>query len=272
MLHNLPPLTLSTLKSHMVPVEGGPFTMGGESGYDNSLPAHEVTLDGFLMCRFPVTQALYEEVMNKNPSAFPHPQRPVEQASWYDAITFCNTLSRKHKFQEAYLINTERKDPNNQSENDDLKYTVSLVPNANGYRLPTEAEWEYAARGGEYAQPFEFAGSPNKKEVAVFDDNSHGISLPVGLRTPNALGLYDLSGNVYEWLWDWFDGTYYEMCKEQGTVVNTIGPGAGSRRVVRGGSWFFSNDDFLRVAFRDGVQPDFRVSYIGFRLCRYSSE
>ncbi|MEM6261395.1 MAG: SUMF1/EgtB/PvdO family nonheme iron enzyme [Bacteroidota bacterium] len=270
-LHNLPPLTLSTLESdHMAHIQGGTFMMGGEVVGSRSLPVHEVKLDDFYMSRFHVTQALYEEVMKDNPSEFPHPKRPVEKVSWYDAVTCCNALSRKHKLQEAYLIDTERKDPNNQNKNDDLKYTVALVPNANGYRLPTEAEWEYAALGGKYAQHFEFTGSPNKREVAVFDENSHDISQPVGLRAPNALGLYDLSGNVREWVWDWHDENYYETCKKKGTVLNPNGPSTGSSRGVRGGSWIPYYSSLLRVAFRISLIPNLRYDSIGFRLCRYS--
>ncbi|MEM6261396.1 MAG: SUMF1/EgtB/PvdO family nonheme iron enzyme [Bacteroidota bacterium] len=268
MLHNLPPLTLSTLKSHMVPVEGGTFMMGGEGVGSRSLPIHEVRLDNFYMCRFPVTQALYQEIMKNNPSVFPHPKRPVSQVSWYDAVTCCNALSRDHNYEEAYLIDTESKDPNNQNERDDLNYIVSLVPNANGYRLPTEAEWEYAARGGRYNQPYEFAGSPNKNEVIVWHNNSHDMSQPMGLRSPNTLGLYDLSGNVYEWVWDWFNDAYYEICKE-GAVVNPTGPAAGEYRVVRGCSWFSNYNDDLRVTCRFDVQPYDQINAIGFRLCRY---
>jgi formylglycine-generating enzyme required for sulfatase activity len=260
------PLTLATLPGHIVWVEGGVFEMGSEE-YDNEKPIHPVRLDGFYLCRYPVTQALWEAVMGTNPSQFPHPQRPVESVSWYDCVEFCNALSERQGYQPAYYIDRERKDPNNQNDADDLKWLVTPISSTDGYRLPTEAEWEYAARGGRYAQPFEYAGSPNLNEAAWWNRNSQGFSQPVGLKAPNSLGLFDINGNVWEWVWDWHDNKYYHQIAQQPGPA-PVGPDSGSGRGVRGGSWGYDGY-YLHVAYRLPIVPLNRSYAIGLRLCRY---
>ena len=264
----LAPLTLATLPDHMVWVEGGPFEMGSEA-YDDEKPIHSVELNSFYLCRYPVTQALWEAVTGNNPSEVQHPQRPIEQISWYDAVAFCNALSERQGYRPAYAIDRERKDPNNQHSYDGVKWTVWLNENADGYRLPTEAEWEYAARGGRYARPFDYAGSPNPNEVAWWGRNSQDISQPVGLCPPNALGLYDLSGNVREWVWDWYDSAYYQqLAQGPQPAPAPAGPDSGEVRGVRGGSWI-NYDNLLRVAYRVNDNPNNRNYNFGCRLCRY---
>jgi sulfatase modifying factor 1 len=265
-LHTLP----NGPSFEMIPIEGGSFSMGGDSGgYDDSLPEHPVQLEDYYLSRKLVSQALYEAVMGTNPSAFVHPQRPVEKVSWYNAVAFCNELSQKMGLEPYYTIDKDQEDPNNTNSSDDMKWLVKINPGSKGYRLPTEAEWEYAARGGKYARDLIYSGSPNLKEVAWFGKNSQGISQPVGLRRPNVLGLYDLSGNLREWCWDWYGGKYYQVCADQGTVPNPTGPEKGSSRVVRGGAWYSVNGSYLRVAFRSYINP-FSDSYLrGFRVSRY---
>lgn len=271
MIQTHTPLTLEMLEDHMVFVEGGEFMMGGESGHEDSKPSYPVHLDNFCLCRYPVTQTLWKAVMDTDPEelAFPHPQRPVERVSWYDAVDFCNRLSDQMGYQRVYTIDRDRPDPNNQNDSDKLKWIVSRIEGANGFHLPTEAEWEYAARGGRYAQSYEYAGSPNPNEVAWWDRTSQDFTQPVGLRIPNALGLFDMTGNVREWVWDWFGSNYYETCAQQGMAPNPSGPTQGEFRGVRGGSWYLSYDDDLRVAFRLTYNPVVRDFNVGFRVSRY---
>jgi formylglycine-generating enzyme required for sulfatase activity len=144
---------------------------------------------------------------------------------------------------------------------------VFIRPNSKGYRLPTEAEWEYAARGGKegVAQNFKYAGSNKLKEVGWFDTNSHQETKSVGMKAPNILGLYDMSGNMREWCWDWWNADYYEDCAKKGTVKNPLGSDKGGHRVFRGGSWF--NDAVIcRVSSRYLSTPTFRNITLGFRL------
>ena len=252
MLRLPPPLTLSTLPDHLIEIEGGTFRLGDQV---------EVTLSPYALCRYPVTQALWQAVMGENPSYFKGAQRPVEQVSWYDAVSFCNALSQQQGLTPAYEIDPDTQDPNNQNKYDNQKWTVELVQGAKGYRLPTEAEWEYAARGGRYRRGFAYAGSPELDQVAWYDANSNGETQPVGQKRPNALGLYDMSGNVWEWCWDWY-GDYPSEPK-----ADPMGPEGGSNRVRRGGSWA-DDPDNCRVAYRYYDFPVFRYVNIGFRLAR----
>ena len=197
----------------MVYVEGGTFMMGSED-YRSSSPVHPVRIDDYYLGRCQVTQAVWQAVMGENPASFLHPDRPIETVSWEDCQQFLEKLN-------------------------------ALTPHT--YRLPTEAQWEYAARGGKYARTelLRYAGSSNLSEVAwhdVDEGNSQALSQPARLKRPNALGLYDMSGNVYEWCEDRYDRNYYEECKAQGMVENPQGPEKGNSRVVRGGSWDYPFD------------------------------
>jgi formylglycine-generating enzyme len=222
----------------MLWVEGGAFDMGGESGYEDSLPIHKVQVSSFWMGEFPVTQVLWSYVMagteKENPSRFKGANRPVEKVSHDDIMN--EFLPR-------------------------MKTLTGLA-----YRLPTEAEWEYAAKGGKYGQkyPFEYAGSNKLDEVGWYRKNSQNETQVVGLKTPNLLGLYDMSGNVWEWCSDWYDEDFYSSSTAN-VSDNPTGPTTGSHRVYRGGSWD-GNAQFCRSTDRSYSWPEFRFSNVGLRL------
>jgi len=220
-----------------------------------------IELGSFYLSKHPVTQELWEAVTGANPSGFQGARRPVEQVSWYDAVEFCNRLSTIQGYAPAYTIDKGKKDPNNKSELDNLKWLVLLNHSADGYRLPTEAEWEYAARGGIKSQGFQYAGGEKPDEVAWHKRNSHGETKPVGLKLPNELDLHDMSGNVWEWCWDWY-GDYPGRPE-----TNYHGPASGSSRVCRGGSWDVY-PQVVRVADRGLYAPGGRLLNLGFRLAR----
>jgi len=226
----------------MVFVAGDAFLMGGqdEEAQNDEKPVHQVTLGDFSIGKYPVTQALWKAVMGQdnNPSFFSGDHRPVETVSWDEAKVFIDKLNDK----------TGRAAP-------------GLV-----YRLPTEAEWEYAARGGQASRGHKYAGSDKLKEVGWYNENSHGETKPAGLKDANELDLYDMSGNVWEWCLDWYGGSAcYEECYEKGIVVNPVGPEEGSDRVLRGGGWL-NNSQYCRVAYRNFNWPGYRDGNVGFRL------
>ena len=232
----------------MVKIPKVSFMMGAlendKEAFDNEKLRHSVTLSrDFWMGKYPVTQSLWQSVMGDNPSYFKGSNRPVETVTWFDVVDFCNKLSLKEGLNPVYTINGE-----------DVKCDWT----ANGYRLPTEAEWEYAARGGEYHL---YAGSNNIDEVAWYDGNSGKETQAVGLKKSNGFGLYDMSGNVWEWVWDW-KGSY-----SSNSVTDPTGPNSGSDRVFRGGSWVnFAGG--ARVSYHGRYDPTYRGNDLGFRLSR----
>ena len=240
--------TVNGVTFNMVKVQGGTFTMGatpeqGSDAYDAEKPAHEVTLSSFYIGETEVTQALWVAVMGSNPSWFSpkkgyaeNLQRPVELVSWNDCQEFITKLNQM---------------------------------TGKTFRLPTEAEWEYAARGGNQSHGYKFAGSNTIGDVAWYYNNSEGLgsSSPdygthtVATKAPNELGLYDMTGNVWEWCQDWFDRSYYSYSP----TVNPTGPASGSKRVTRGGSWHHY-DGNCRVSCRNAGTMDGTWYDQGFRL------
>ena len=234
--------TVNGVSFQMVAVEGGTYTMGVdstavESGMANvdELPAHEVTVSPFSIGQTEVTQELWQAVMGTNPSSFTGDlQRPVEQVSWDDCQEFIARLN---------------------------------AITGKNFRLPTEAEWEYAARGGNKSAGTVYAGSDDLEEVAWYYGNSYAVgpysadygTHTVGTKHANELGLYDMCGNVFEWCSDWY-GTYNEEAQE-----NPVGPETGVRRVTRGGSWFSVSRD-SRITFRGNEAPTSRSYSLGLRL------
>jgi len=257
----------------MVYVPGGSFQMGGNIGNVDEQLVHTVTLSGFYMGKYEVTQEQWTAVMGNNPSSFTSSpasgevqnKRPVESVSWYDALVFCNKLSMMEGLSPAYRISGST-DPANwgnvPTSSDSTWNAVQIVAGSTGYRLPTEAQWEYAAKGGNGSPGnYTYSGSDTAGDVAWYYDNSGSKTHEVGKKAPNDLGLYDMSGNVWEWCWDWY-GTYVS-----GAQTNPEGADSGSDRVLRGGSWYLSAE-LTRSAYRRGDVPYGRGDVNGFRLVR----
>lgn len=266
----------SPLCFRMVRVPAGVFQMGSPDNdpdaYDDEKPQHTVRLDGYWLADTPVTQALWHAVMGANPAHFQGPQRPVEQVSWFDAAVFCNTLSQRTGRSPAYRT-PEGKPYGWDGKSWTLPNAGEVLPpflpgvgqgELPGFRLPTEAEWEHAAREGVGAD-FRYCGSDLLDQVGWYAANSGEETHDVALLLPNALGLYDLSGNVYEWCEDWFDEKYYAVCHEKGVAENLRGPEQGVNRVLRGGDWGRGPQD-CRPACRNASRPDSRYGNFGFRL------
>jgi formylglycine-generating enzyme required for sulfatase activity len=257
----------------MVWIPGGSFQMGNPDssiGYDDERPVHTVTLTGFYMGKYQVTQAQYQAVMGYNPSYFDYDadseNHPVEQVSWYNALVFCNKLSMAEGLSPAYRIENST-NPADWGDYWDYDWdAVEVVSGSRGYRLPTEAQWEYAAKGGNGSPGnYIYAGSNDSDEVAWYPyDNSGYETHEVGKKAPNGLGLYDMSGNVWEWCWDWYD---YYSDKTQTNPTVPASPVSGAGRVLRGGSWFHSAE-CLRSVFRNAYDPNNRDHCSGFRLVR----
>jgi formylglycine-generating enzyme required for sulfatase activity len=224
--------------------------MGSDSGSSDEKPVHTVTVSGFYIMKTEVTQADYTALMGTNPSSFKGDSLPVEQVSWYDAVAYANKLSQKDGLTPAYTISGTN---------------VTWNRSANGWRLPTEAEWEYAALGGPKAQGLAtsavYAGSTDVGSVAWYKDNSGSKTHHVATKAPNPLGLYDMAGNVSEWCWDW-DGSY-----GSGSQTDPTGAASGTYRAIRGGSWYFGAS-IARSASWGGVAPVGRGDDLGFRLVR----
>ena len=233
-----------------VHIEGGTFQMGSsDSANDDEKPIHTVTVDSFNMGMYPVTQKEWMSVMGNNPSSFKGDNRPVETVSWYEAVRFCNKLSQMEGLKPAYTINGTN---------------VTWDRNADGYRLPTEAEWEYAARGGHSApRIYLYSGSNDADAVAWYTWNSGMSTQEIGALKPNWLDLYDMSGNTWEWCWDWYDATYYTYSPQNNPEGASSGPG----RVFRGGSYGFP-PPYLRITYRDYGPPGSKDDDMGFRLVR----
>ena len=211
----------------MVFVQGGTFQMGSNDGESYEKPVHTVTVSDFYIGKTEITQKQWRDIMGNNPSYYTNCDNcPVEQVSWDDIQDFLQKLNQK----------TDK-----------------------SYRLPTEAEWEYAAKGCNKSKGYTFSGSNSLGDVAWFNDNSGSKTHPVAQLQPNELGVYDMSGNVWEWCSDWY-GDYVGYAQ-----TNPKGPASGSSRVLRGGGWG-GTLQFCRAASRNRINPDYRDSPVGFRL------
>ncbi len=232
----------------MVFVKGGTFTMGCDTGYNDEKPLHKVTLSDFYISKYEITVKQYRQFCQATGHKFPklpspqwyqeHPNtpkwtwrdnNPIVNVNWYDAMAYCNWLSK---------ITGEH------------------------YTLPTEAQWEYAARGGNKTHNYEYSGSNNINEVAWYDETTYERGTqPVGLLKPNELGIYDMSGNAFEWCLDGYGPYPKKHLKDP--VLHPNSP----YRVVRGGCWYYY-DEYCRVTQRDGPKPNLATFYYGFRVVK----
>jgi formylglycine-generating enzyme required for sulfatase activity len=222
---------IKEIAENMVYVEGGTFMMGAddEDAHAWEQPIHKVTIDSLYISKYLVTQRQWAAIMSYNPSKFKGDlQRPVERVSWLDCQYFIKRLNLK---------------------------------TGKRYRLPTEAEWEYVARGGQKSKGYKYAGSDDIDKVAWYWDNADKITHTVGEKQMNELGLYDMSGNVFEWCSDWYDSDYYG----NSPLANPQGPDNGTYRVARGGCRGYSGN-FCRVVHRYGEESFRRAHNFGLRL------
>ena len=221
-------VTIGEVSFRMIKVEGGTFRMGSADDESDEQPEHDVTLDSYYIGQTEVTQNLWEVVMGNNPSYFEGNQMPVENVSWNDCQAFITKLNQ---------LTGKR------------------------FRLPTEAEWEYAARGGKFHEKTNYSGNEDVDRVAWYWGNSSEKTHPVKMKLPNALGIYDMSGNVMEWCNDWYDENYFV----ESPPKNPLGPSSGEKRVIRGGSWL-SYDGDCRVSSRQRITPGYSGGRYGYGL------
>jgi len=252
-----------TAKPDFVLVKGGTFRNTKSNYYGKS-----VTISDFYIGKYEVTQKEWIEVMESNPSKFKGDNLPVEMVSWYDCVEYCNKKSIKDSLKPYYNIDKDKKDPNNNNDIDTIKWTVTINAGTNGYRLPTEAEWEYAAGGGQRSKSYTYSGSNDVDKVAWYWRNSgdeyltgfwyypvieknNNKTKPIGVKKRNELRLYDMSGNVREWCWEWH--------KSNGTD--------SKGRVWRGGGWLGA-EYCCESSFRGSYEANSKGPDQGFRVCR----
>lgn len=253
-------LNVSAQKPEMIEVPGGEYYMGND--YSNSTdeaPEHKVILNDFLIGKYEVTFDEFDMfcmavgLEKPDDGGFGRGKLPVANLSWQSAIMYCNWLSAKEGLDKYYAI---KRDSSNY-------FNVKVNEDANGYRLPTEAEWEYAARGGKDGKTTSYSGSNNVDEVAWYKMNADLTPHEVGTKKPNELGIHDMTGNAWEWCYDIYGKNYYSESEEN----NPKGPRSGAERVYRGGNWN-STLDFLRLTSRFHFAPNKDYGLIGMRLAR----
>jgi len=256
--------------TQMINIPGGTFDMGRTSGTGEAdeLPVHSVTLSAYSIGKYEVIQSDWIAVMGDNPAFFNEDlYRPVEGVNWYAVLVYCNKRSIDSGLTPVYSIGGSTNPDNWGAIPTAINATWSAATcnlSANGYRLPTEAEWEYAARGASNTPDYVYAGTNNINEAAWYQSNSVGTTHPVGQLLGNGLGLFDMSGNVNEWCWDWYESSYYSSSPAN----NPTGPVSGSYKVIRSGCWENFVSVYCRVVSRDASYPHITVNTIGFRVAR----
>ena len=236
-------------------VEGGGYTMGSNTATEpNQKPEHQVSVRDFYIAKSELTFEEYDVFCDstKRPRVgdmnWGRGKHPAIIVSWYDAVEYCNWLSKRDKLQPAYITKG---------------LEVWWIDTAYGYRLLTEAEWEYAAKGGKLSKGTKYAGSDKLETVAWFATNSDNKTQATAQKTANELGLYDMCGNVWEWVWDGYGGDYYKVSPAN----NPTGLAAGPYRSMRGGAWY-NNAEYVTPTARQYHSPDFRQNSLGFRIGR----
>ncbi len=239
----------------MIMVEGGTFKMGNISGDFDEKPVHEVTVSSFLIGKYEVTQAQWIAVMGDNPSKNQGEKLPVENITWYDAIEYCNKLSEAEGLEKCYA---------GKGRNIRCDFTK------NGYRLPTEAEWEYAARGGKKSTGrfLSGGGEDDASEIAWYSGNSKKTTHEVGAKKPNELEIFDMSGNVWEWCWDRYSKDYYKESFD----FNPTGPQSNIASVVNRGGSYRDFNYVCSVSYRNSDFANTKKATLGFRLVRTVEE
>ena len=242
-------------------VDGGTFKMGTDKVVETvEGPPHDVTVKSFWMAKTETTFEDYDKFFYETKRdtmgsrGWGRGKHPVIWVNWNDCVDYCNWLSGKEKLSKCYLI-------------DSATHAVKYLDTAKGYRLPTEAEWEFAARGGNKRHGYTYAGSDNPNDVMWYKDNSGQPGAlhthAVAEKAPNELGLYDMNGNVMEWVWDFYDGSYYS----KSPTDNPTGPANAAYRTMRGGA-FFNPTQYARVFTRQNSWVAFRAESVGFRIAR----
>ena len=236
-------------------VEGGTFKMGAEKPVEaHEGPVHSVTVKSFYLAKTETTFVDLDKWCADakrdtiNAGSWGRGKQGAMNISWLDAVAYCNWLSEKEKLSKCYLIKDN---------------SVQYLDTAKGYRLPTEAEWEFAARGGNKSKGTYFSGSDALNDVAWFKGNSNDSPQMVAQKKANELGLFDMTGNMWEWVWDWYDGGYYKSSSS----VNPYGPESGNYKVMRGGA-FYNDGNYSTVYTRQNAAPVFKQNSVGFRVAR----
>ena len=262
---------IENLQSKMHLVSGGNFFMGADNQEANENPVHDVSLDSFYISETEINQHEYFSVMGENLSYFKNENLPVEEVSWYDAVIFCNKLSIMAGLEPAYSLDGKTnpdewgKIPRLDSDSSEISRwnKIAWNENADGYRLPTEAEWEYASRGAAFENGFPYSGFQDMDSAGWTKANSGEKSHECASKEANQLGLFDMSGNVWEWCWDWY-GRYADEARlnPSGAEEKT------SRRRVRKGGSFKSDEKYCRSSNRASTSPEIRGRDLGFRIAR----
>lgn len=243
------PTEKSISPPEMIFIKGGEFQMGDTrySGREDEFPVHKIFLSDFYISVYEVSIKTWKDIMGGN-SRKTDSINPVDKVSWDEAVQFCNMLSEELGLTPVYIFNGT---------------DITCNFDADGYRLPTEAEWEFAAKGGLLSKNYIYSGSDKADSVAWTGEEKPRKPQPIGVKKANELGIFDMSGNLAEWCWDYYNKNYYKYSEYK----NPSGPTRGRARILRGGSWIF-NSIFAKTSYRLSDNPDTKNYHYGFRLVR----
>ena len=245
----------------VVSVKGGLFEMGSKSDFfKDETPIHELTIDDFFISQYEISFDDYAAFCAIAGYSEPYgtTEFPATNITWQRAVMMCNWLSTRAGFDKAYKIQ--------RNDKEDI-FNVTCDFKSNGYRLPTEAEWEYAAKGGHRSKDYRFSGSNSPYNVAWFSETYNGTEHKSGELLPNEIGIYDMSGNIAEWCWDYYNEIYYSKSEQ----LNPKGPDVGSNRVFRGGTRRDKMKN-IEISRRSFLEQDKKSLYVGFRVVRTKTD